>query len=80
MKYTLETKFDIGDTVYIADHYYDYYASHTPYVVTGITVKINHNGTYIAYYVEHGENTDYLPETFIFSTYDECVKWCDEHN
>ena len=27
MKITLDTKFDIGDTVYAVDHYYDFYAT-----------------------------------------------------
>lgn len=80
MKYTIETRFDVGDTVYIADLYYDYYASHTPYVVTGITANVRHNDISVAYYVESEGHTDHLPEAFLFNTYEECAKWCKEHN
>lgn len=80
MKFTIETQFNIGDTVYAADHYYDYYASHTPYVITDIGVNIKNRSTHIMYYVKQGERTDRFPEGWLFKTYEECAKWCDEHN
>lgn len=80
MKITIETRFDIGDTVYAVDHYYDYYASHTPYVVSDIIININNKDIRTMYCVEQGEHIDRFPEQWVFATYEECEKWCEEHN
>ena len=80
MKFTIETRFNIGDVVYAVDHYYDYYASHTPYIITDIIININNRNIHTMYCVEQGEHTDKFPEEWIFNTYEECNKWCREHN
>lgn len=80
MKFTIDTKFNIGDTIYVADHYYDYYASHMPYTITDIVVNINNRDIRTMYYVAQGEHTECLPENWCFGTYTECAKWCEEHN
>ena len=80
MKVNLETQFNIGDTVYAADHYYDYYASHTPYIITDIIININNRNIRTMYCVEQGEHQDRFPEEWLFATYEKCAKWCEEHN
>lgn len=80
MKFTIGTKFNIGDVVYAADHYYDYYASHMPYVITNIIVNLGDRNIRIMYYVERGEHLDRFPEEWLFKTYEECEQWCREHN
>ena len=80
MKIMLDTQFNIGDIVFAADHYYDYYASHTPYIITDIIVNINGKDIRIMYCVEQGEHIDRFPEEWLFNTYQECAKWCEEHN
>ena len=80
MKTTIETKFNVGDTVYVADHYYDFYANHKPYIVRDVLVDINSKRTLISYDVEQDEFTYRVPETWVFVTYEECSKWCDGHN
>ena len=80
MKFTIETQFNIGDTVYAADHYYDYYASHTPYVISDIIINVSKRNIRIMYCVEQGERTERFPEEWCFATYEECAKWCEENN
>lgn len=80
MKVTLDTKFNIGDTVYVVDHYYDYYASHTPYVITDIIIKIDDEDIRTMYCIQQGEDVDQVTEAWVFKTYEECAKWCEEHN
>jgi hypothetical protein len=80
MKITLDTKFNIGDTVYAADHYYDYYASHTTYVISDIIINVSNRSIRTMYCVEQGERTDRFPEDWCFATYEECERWCKEHN
>ena len=80
MKVTLDTKFNIGDTVYVVDHYYDYYVSHTPYMIIDVLINVNKRGTHIFYEVEQNDVTDRVPESWTFNTYEECARWCEEHN
>lgn len=80
MKFSIDTKFSIGDTVYAADHYYEYYTSHTPYIISDIIVNISSRDTRIMYCVERGEHADRFPEDWLFKTYEECDTWCREHN
>lgn len=80
MKFNIETKFNIGDIVYIADHYYDFYANKKPYIVKDVLIDINKRRTHIKYEVEQDDITYRVPEKWTFNTYEECAKWCDEHN
>jgi hypothetical protein len=80
MKFTINTKFNIGDTVYAVDHYYDYYASHTPYIISDIIINIDRRDVRIMYCAKQREHTDRFPEEWCFATYEECAKWCEEHN
>jgi hypothetical protein len=80
MKKTVETKFDVGDIVYVADHYYDFYAQKKPYIIKDIVINITSSNTHIKYEVEQDSVIDRVPEEWIFETYTECTKWCEEHN
>ena len=80
MKVTIDTKFNVGDTVYIADHYYDFYASSEPCIIRDVLIDINSKRTHIAYEVEQKDFTYRVPETWTFASYDECAQWCDLKN
>lgn len=80
MKISLETAFDIGDTVYAVELYHDYYTSHTPYIISDIIININNRDIRTMYCVERGDYTTRFPEEWLFSNYEDCAKWCKEHN
>lgn len=80
MKFSGETKFNVGDTVYTAYLYHDLYAIKEPYVVSDIIVTIDNRGTKIAYRLNHDGYTERVPEEWLFNTYEECTKWCDKQN
>lgn len=80
MKVNFETQFNIGDIVYVADHYYDFYATSKPYVVSDIIINISCRDIRTMYCVEQGDLIDRFPEDWLFATYEECAKWCEEHN
>ena len=80
MTFTINTKFDVGDEVYIADSYYEYYASSKPYVITRVHIKSDGNKTHITYDVEQDGFRDIVTEGLVFQTYEECTKWCKNHN
>lgn len=80
MKAIVETKFNVGDVVYVADHYYDLYAQKEPYVITDVLIDINSHRTIIRYDVENKNGSCSIPEEWVFETYAECTKWCKEHN
>jgi hypothetical protein len=80
MKRTVETKFNVGDIVYVADHYYDFYAQKTPYIITDVLIDINGQRTMIRYDAECKNGSCRIPEEWVFETYTECTKWCEEHN
>lgn len=80
MQIVVNTKYNIGDIVYVANHYYDFYPISKPYTVKNILINGNSNKIYIDYEVEQDEFIERVPEHWIFSTYAECTKWCDEKN
>lgn len=80
MKISIETKFNIGDTVYIAECFEDWFAYEKPYIVSDISISANSQTTHVLYKVQQDRITECVPEDWVFSTYDECTKWCDEHN
>lgn len=78
MKLSIETKFNIGDTVYIAERFEDWFAYKKPYIIFDISISANSQIVRILYEVQQDRFTDSVPEDLVFSTYEECVKWCDE--
>ena len=81
MKITLDTRFNIGDTIYAADHYHDgFYTSRQPYIITDIIININNRDIRTMYCTEQEGHTERFPESWVFDTYEECIKWCEEQN
>jgi hypothetical protein len=80
MEISVKTKYNVGDVVYIADCYYDFYANHEPYVVKDVIIDINTHRTRIQYEVEQKYTSYRVSEAMTFSTYAQCAKWCNEHN
>ena len=80
MEINLNTKFDIGDMVYIAERYYDYYASKNPCTVIGISINISNNNTKIMYNLSQNDLTYLMPEDLVFTNHKECAEWCKERN
>ena len=80
MKFTIDTKFNIGDPVYLAETYECYWANKEPYIVTDIMIKVNERGHSITYQISQNGFTDIVSEHMLFQTYADCAKWCKEHN
>jgi hypothetical protein len=76
----IKPKYNIGATVYIADHYYDFYAQQKPYTIRDIYININRDRISIMYQVEQKDIICKVPEEWVFTTYAECTKWCSKHN
>lgn len=80
MKLSVETKFNIGDAIYIAECYEDWFAYKKPCVISDISISANSQTTHILYEVQQDNFAHRVPESLAFSTYEECAKWCDENN
>ena len=80
MEFTVKTKFNIGDVVYIAKHYYDLYACKEPRIITDILFCGNARFMNIRYELAYNGSTEILPETWVFGSYEDCTKWCEEYN
>ena len=79
MNISATTEFDIGDSVYIAETY-DVYVPDGPYNIIGIKLQIIDNATTVRYMLDNGDKLYGYPEHLCFDTYEECLKWCYEHN
>jgi hypothetical protein len=79
MDINITTKYSIGDEVYVADCYYDYYPQITPYIITDILITVN-NKVVVRYRIERDGCSNSVPEEWIFETYAECTKWCEKQN
>ena len=80
MKFSGETKFDIGSTVHIADFYDEFIPYKQQMIVRDVDIRIFHDKTFITYFVEYDGVTERVPEEWLFNTYEECTKWCKEQN
>ena len=80
MKIDVETKFNVGDVVYVAEHYYEFYANKRPHTIKNIFVKATPWHTRILYEVECEGVIEHISEVCVFATYEECTKWCKENN
>lgn len=79
METNVETKFNIGDLVYSVELYHEYYASKEPYTVVGIDIDISEHATKIRYRLERDGAVNSAIEDMLFATYEDCIKWCEEH-
>ena len=80
MKITFETKFNIGDQVYLAETYHVYWANSKPYTVVGVNIHMNDHTTKLIYNIELEGLVTSVSERFLFATSDECKQWCEAHN
>lgn len=72
--------FNIGDMVYVAESYHEYVANSQPYEIVGISIHTNGQTTKVIYDIHQEYILTTVSEKFIFATYEECEKWCKEHN
>lgn len=80
MDINIRTKYNIGDTVYVAINYYEYYPQKIPYIITDISVKVNEQHSIIAYSIKQDGCIDCVSEEWLFDTYEECTNWCKKQN
>ena len=86
MKIRYNTKFEIGDTVYIAETYYGEYYVSEPFTVQRIEINVDKFGLYAEYTLrDKGQGSQYLwdikiEEKRCFSDREECRLWCAIHN
>ena len=78
MKFEVETKFDIGEEVYIPEPCMYWLPNNTPSMITDIQVKYSKSGTGIFYGV-HDNHTP-VREDMCFGSLEECRQWCKEQN
>ena len=80
MTFNIETKFDIGEIVYIADFYGIFFPCRHPRLIRNFDIRICNNKTNILYLVVQDDITERVPEDWVFASYEECTKWCEERN
>ena len=80
MKCVINTKFNIGDQVYLAEIYHEYWANSKPYQIVGIHIYMNEHATKTIYHIEQNGFIDSVSERLLFATHEECARWCEEHN
>lgn len=85
MKLDITTKYNIGDTVWFTDYFYDtFYPIRYPGVIYEIDIEITKTQRLISYWIEvdYDGNKEFekYAEVVCFASYEECTKWCDERN
>ncbi len=85
MNLNINTKYNIGDTVWFADYIYDtHYPSKYSGTVREIEIEISETQQLISYWVivdyNGNKELEQYSERACFATYEECIKWCKEHN
>lgn len=77
MKIEVETKFNVGDFVYIPELYHhEWFALKRPFEIYKIIVKTYGNTIYICYELLD-ETLFERKEDFVFASYEECEQWCE---
>lgn len=76
----INTKHNIGDTVYVAQNYHELYACPQPHTVTDVLISGNTRHIGIRYETICNGNIETFHENWVFSTYEDCVKWCEKYN
>ena len=83
MRITVDTKFNIGDIVYIPESYLSWASTGEPSRVTGVRVDYHlENGGKINQVIlyELSNELFHCNEAICFATYEECQQWCKERN
>lgn len=77
MKFEVETKFNVGDFVYIPELYHhEWFALKHPFEIYKVVVKIYNNTINICYELLD-ETIIECREDFLFASYEECKQWCE---
>jgi hypothetical protein len=80
MKVDINTKFNVGEQVYIPTNYSGtWYVENKSNTINGITITLNDFGTKITYSIEPGLECFTIinvPEEYVFANYEECNQWC----
>lgn len=79
MNINIETKFNIGDIVYLAESYEEFSPS-KPLTVVCIFVKVTQDNIFIEYGLCGEGYYERIIEDMIFATYEECSKRCRIYN
>ena len=85
MNIVVNTKYNINDTVWFADYFYDtFFPCKYPAKISEINIDVDENKQAVHYWttVDYGNGTSLVrqSEDACFNTYEECTKWCDEQN
>ena len=80
----IKSQFNIGDTIWVADYYYDdwFISNKDGYLIYGIEAYINENTQHVNYLMKDIINNTISkhPSHHCFGSYDECKQWCDKEN
>jgi len=81
MDINIQTKFNIGDKVWVPGLYYEWYPMKNRYFITHIDIEIDSNDYQIFYIMKNENNSGQrYPDRLCFDSYDECEQWCMENN
>lgn len=81
MDFNIRTRFNIGDKVWVPEHYYDWYPIKKGYEVTNIEIQIDSQTQKIFYTIKNDvREVQKYPERLCFNSYDECKQWCNKEN
>lgn len=80
MNINITTKFNIDDRVYTTECYEDYFPNKNALTIKGISIDMDNDKQQVRYYVSEYGRIHSVPEHKLFPSYEECTKWCDEHN
>lgn len=82
MKIAIETKFNIGDMVYVPEPYRLWFTERTTREIVNITIECSMRDGKERMIVLYGLRYEDEPvcEDVCFATYEECAQWCFEQN
>ena len=74
----INIKFNVGDKVYLAETYHEYWANSKPYTIVGINFHMNEHTSKLIYTIEQDDMVTSVSEKLLFTTYEECKQWCKD--
>lgn len=83
MKIEVETKFNIGDSVYVPEPCMSWLATNEPSKITGVQVRyrLKSDGEIVMeVFYELSNETFPCNEAICFATYEESQQWCNKRN
>lgn len=81
MSISIQTKFKIGDKVWVPDNYYGWVPIKNEYEVFNIEIHIDSQNQRVFYTLKDCDgHTQRYPSKMCFSSYDECQQWCSKEN